>query len=166
MNYIDFDLTIIGCLLLASKYTENDDAYELDISGIRSYDLSIAYDRRCLKEYEIKCLKKLEYNLSNSTINDVLIAQIAYGVLYIDEIFDSSQINAFTSFTQNHLKQLTSSNMSILYDAEVLTLGIILYGLNYLNLSSGRMPNIIDKLKFNERKQFNFCYKEMKEKEI
>lgn len=155
MTKKEYDLKIISSLLLASKYVENE-AYDLDLNEFISLENDFLYNKNDIKKYEVKCLKELEYELSEPTVYDFLISQLACGVIYKDELNDKNAVNIFVNFATNTLLQTAKSHLSLLYKPETIALSVIHYCRLHFHFKSSRINHIKSKLQFNDI-EFETC---------
>lgn len=155
MTKKEYDLKIISSLLLASKYVENE-AYDLDLNEFISLENDFLYNKNDIKKYEVKCIRELEYELSEPTVYDFLISQLACGLIYKDELNDKNAVNIFVNFAANTLIQTTKSHLSLLYKPETIALSVIHYCRLHFHFKSSRINHIKSKLQFNDI-EFEAC---------
>lgn len=79
------DLMVVGCLLLAAKFTENDPAIP-NLKDIQVHPHSYFYNVKDVKRYEEFCLRVLQYKLDHFTALDYLQFLLNCGIILIEEI--------------------------------------------------------------------------------
>lgn len=155
-----YDLIVISCIVLATKYAENN-AYELDLNDFHTSEGTYLYNMHDIKAREVKTIKELQYNLNISTAYDFLVYQMACGVIFKDEFPDKRNVNKFYSYSKSLLIQVVSTYLGIIYSPEVISLCVITLSRNYFELNKNRMNNVKDKLHFNQNETYSQCLQDI-----
>ena len=94
---INYENLSLSCLLIASKYCENDTFIPILSSYKKAFEISSFYFQNISKEeivyYEILALKLLKYKLNYYTIYDFITFFFCHGIIVNEQIGDLNNLN-------------------------------------------------------------------------
>ena len=117
----DFDLIVIACCLMASKFVEND-AFDIDLNEVISITKSMNFTIDDLYQSEIYVVKKLNYNLLIPSVYEFIQYLNIIGVFYQGEIKDIKRVS---NDIQDITRKVMFHEIALKYPNEVLAMGII-----------------------------------------
>ena len=159
INSKDFDLTVIACCLMASKFVEND-AFDIDLNEINLINKNMYYSVDEIYKNEIYVVQQLNYNLSIPSVYEFIQYLNIIGVFYQGEI---KNIKKVSNDIQDITKKVIWSEISLNYPNEVLAMGIIKAIRKKYDLDRSSMKKLLKRYFFNyDKNLLKNCYDDIK----
>ena len=159
-NEIDqksFELNILVCCLLSSKFIEND-TFEINYNELTSISKQFNFTVEEIYICEIEVIKKLNYFLDYPTIYEFIQYLNLIGVFYREEITNSKLIS---EDIQNITLKVMLSPISLKYPCEVIAMNIIRIVRTKYKLKEEYMKKILKKFQFDYDEIYDNCYDEI-----
>jgi hypothetical protein len=159
-NEIDqksFELNILVCCLLSSKFIEND-TFEINYNELTSISKQFNFTVEEIYNCEIEVIKKLNYFLGYPTIYEFIQYLNLIGVFYREEITNSKLIS---EDIQNITLKVMLSPISLKYPCEVIAMNIIRIVRTKYKLKEEYMKKILKKFQFDYDEIYDNCYDEI-----
>ncbi len=154
INQKDFDLTVIACCLMASKFVEND-AFDIDLNEVISLSKNNKISAEEIYKSEINVCKILNYFLEIPNVYEFIQYLNLIGVFYQGEIKNPK---AVSDDIQDFTRKIMFSDIALKYPNEVIGMCIIRTVRKKYKLNEDTMKKIIAKYKFNYDKIYEDCY--------
>ena len=154
INQKDFDLTVIACCLMASKFVEND-AFDIDLNEVISLSKNNKISAEEIYKSEINVCKILNYFLEIPNVYEFIQYLNLIGVFYQGEIKNPK---AVSDDIQDFTRKIMFSDIALKYPNEVIGMCIIRTVRKKYKLSEDIMKKILVKYKFNYDKIYEDCY--------
>ena len=157
INEKNFDLTVIACCLLSSKFIEND-AIDIDLNELISLsDNEITIEE--IYENEIKVCQKLNYYLQIPNVYDFIQFLNLIGVFYQGEIQNANKISEDIQF---FTRKIIFSDIALKFSDEIIAMCIIRAVRKKHNLSEDVLiKKIFVRYNFEYNDIFEECYNEV-----
>ena len=152
-----FELNILVCCLLSSKFIEND-TFEINYNELTSISKQFNFTVEEIYNCEIEVIKKLNYYLSYPTIYEFIQYLNSIGVFYREEITNPKLIS---EDIQNITIKVMLSPISLKYPCEVIAMNIIRKVRNKFKLKEEYMKKILKKFQFDYDEIYDNCYDEI-----
>ena len=154
INSKDFDLTVIACCLMASKFVEND-AFDIDLNEVISLSKKNKITAEEIYKSEIKVCRSLNYFLEIPNVYEFIQYLNLIGVFYQGEIKNPKSVS---DDIQDFTRKIMFSDIALKYPNEVIGMCIIRSVRKKYKLSEETMKKILVKYKFNYDKIYEDCY--------
>ncbi len=160
INEIDpkeFELNLIVCSLIGSKFVEND-TIEINYNELITFSKNYNYTIDEIYLTEISILQKLNYYLSFPSIYEFIQYLNIIGVFFRSEILDPKSVS---EDIQNITLKVITSPITLKYPNEVIAMNIIRTIRKKYNLKEEFMKKILRKFEFEYDKLYEKCFDEI-----
>ena len=149
-------LICLICCFYSLKFVE-DDAPEMDIIELNEFSENY-YDKNEYLYYEVLCLKILKYNLNFPTLFDYINVINLIGIYFYDENNFFIDKNNFNLLIKNLMKKIFFSDLSFLYEHNLLAFCIFELVRNKYNLNNPeKIKKFKNKFGINDEDKYNKC---------
>ena len=160
INEIDskeFELNVIVCSLIGSKFVEND-TIEINYNELTSFSKNHTFTIDEIYLTEISILQKLNYYLSFPSIYEFIQYLNIIGVFFRSEILNPKSVS---EDIQNITLKVITSPITLKYPNEVIAMNIIRTIRKKYKLKEEFMKKIIKKFEFEYDELYEKCFDEI-----
>ncbi len=157
INPKEFDLIVIACCSIASKFIEND-AFDIDLNEVTLLLKKNKVSAEEIYKSEIYVCQKLNYYLEIPNVYEFIQYLNLIGVFYQGEIKNAK---AVSDDIQDITRKTMFSDIAIKYPNEVIAMCIIRAIRKKYKLSEDTMKKILNKYKFSYNNIYEDCYDEI-----
>ena len=153
----EFELNVIVCILIGSKFVEND-TIEINYNELTTFSKNYTFTIDEIYLTEISILKKLNYYLSFPSIYEFIQYLNIIGVFFRSEILNPKSVS---EDIQNITLKVITSPIPLKYPNEVIAMNIIRTIRKKYNLKEEFMKKITKKFQFEYDELYEKCFEEI-----